>query len=164
MTSSSFSDKRSSSRFYNVVVFLLSSLVTGLSFMLISLLVLEFWQLFCKGLTRYPKIGNTTVLVLSNIWRLEWVRDPKFDSNVSREKLINATNFQVFSLCYFWVIKEKPRLALKCPEILKRVEAGNTNFQHKQIFVKYLCRVSSQILQTFKLTGCLEFSCRFSVL
>ena len=42
-----------------------------------------------------------------------------------------------------------PRLTLKCPEILKRVEGGNANSQHKQIFVKHLCRVSSGILQTY---------------
>ena len=40
---------------------------------------------------------------------------------------------------------------LKYLEILKSVEVGHANSQHEQIFVKYKCRVSSQILQTFRL-------------
>ena len=32
---------------------------------------------------------------------------------------------------------------LKYPEIIDRVEVGNGNSQHKQMFVKHLCRVSS---------------------
>ena len=106
---SSFPDKTSASGFSDVAVFLLSSLVTGPSFMSISLLLQKLWQLFCKKLTRNPKIGNTTVWVLSNIWRIGWVRDRKFGSNVSKEKLLNAANFQAFSSRYFWVIKGKPR-------------------------------------------------------
>ena len=39
-----FSDMTSSSNFFDVVLFLLSSLVTGSSFMSISSLVLELWQ------------------------------------------------------------------------------------------------------------------------
>ena len=46
-----------------------------------------------------------------------------------------------------------PRLAIKCSEIPKTVDVGNANSQHEQIFVKYLCKISSQILQTFR---CLE--------
>ena len=34
----------------------------------------------------------------------------------------------------------------ECPEKCNRVEVGNGNFQHKYMFVKYLCRVSSQRL------------------
>ena len=41
---SQFSDMTSSSNFFDVVLFLLSSLVTGPSFMSISSLVLELWQ------------------------------------------------------------------------------------------------------------------------
>ena len=40
---------------------------------------------------------------------------------------------------------------------------GNANSQHEQIFVKYMCRVSSQRLQTFQLSAGLEFRCRFLV-
>ena len=69
----------------------------------------ELWQFFCEGLTKNSEIGNTTVWVLSNIWRLGWVRDTKFGSNASNEKLINAVNCQVYSFYCFWVIKGKPR-------------------------------------------------------
>ena len=41
---SQFSDMTSTSNFFDVVLFLLSSLVTGPSFMSISSLVLELWQ------------------------------------------------------------------------------------------------------------------------
>ena len=63
---------------------------------------------FYKGLTRNPEIGNTHVWVLPNIWRLEWVRDTKFGTNVSNEMLLNATKCQGYSFYRFWVIKEKP--------------------------------------------------------
>ena len=55
--------------FFHVLVFLLPSLVTGPSFMCISLPVLELRQFFCKGLARNPEIENATVWVLSNICR-----------------------------------------------------------------------------------------------
>ena len=67
---SSFANITSSSSFSNVAMFLWSILDTGPSFMSISLLVLELWQFFCEGLNKNPKIGNTTVWVLSNIWKL----------------------------------------------------------------------------------------------
>ena len=40
---------------------------------------------FYKGLARNLEIGNTPVWVLPNIWRLGWVRDTKFGTNVSNE-------------------------------------------------------------------------------
>ena len=43
---SQFADMTSSSNFFDVVVFFLSSLVTGPSFMSTSLLILELWQFF----------------------------------------------------------------------------------------------------------------------
>ena len=49
---------------------------------------------FYKGLTRNLAIGNT-IWVLSNIWRLGWVRDTKFGMNVSDEMLLNAAKCQV---------------------------------------------------------------------
>ena len=55
---SQFSDMTSSSDFFDAVLFLLSSLVTGPSFMSIISLVLEF---FYKGLTRNSEIRNTPV-------------------------------------------------------------------------------------------------------
>ena len=43
-----------------------------------------------KGLNRNSKIGNTPIWVLPNIWRLGWVRDTKFCTNVSNKRLLNA--------------------------------------------------------------------------
>ena len=61
-----------------------------------------------KGLTRNPEIGNTPVWVLPNIYRLNWVSDTKFGTNVSNEKLLNATKFGGYSFYCFWVIKGTP--------------------------------------------------------
>ena len=45
-----------------------------------------------KGLTRNPEIGNSSIWVFPNIWRLGQVRDTKFNTNtnVSNEMLLNA--------------------------------------------------------------------------
>ena len=81
--------------FFNVVVFLLSSLITGPSLISISPLVLESWQFsFITGLTRNLEIGNSPVLILPSIWRLGWVREIKFDTNFFNEKLLNAVKCQ----------------------------------------------------------------------
>ena len=55
--------------FFDVPLFLFSSLVTGPSFNIItgSRVMTIF---FYKGLTRKPEIANTPVWVLPNIWRL----------------------------------------------------------------------------------------------
>ena len=81
--------------FFDVVLFLLSSLVTGPSFISIPSLVLELWQFsFYKGLTENPEIGNTPVWVLPKIWRLGRVMNTKFGMNVSNTMLLNATKYQ----------------------------------------------------------------------
>ena len=54
------------SKFLDVVLFPLSGLVTGSSFITISWLFLVLWQFFFyRGLTRKPGMGNTTVWVFS---------------------------------------------------------------------------------------------------
>ena len=63
---------------------------------------------FYKGLTRNPEIGNTPVWVLPNIWRLGWVMDTKFSTNVSTKMLLNAAKRQGYSFYHFWVITGKP--------------------------------------------------------
>ena len=63
---------------------------------------------FDKGLTRNPEMGNTTVRVFPNIWRLEQVRDIKFGTNVSNEMLLNATKCQGYSFYRLWVFKRNP--------------------------------------------------------
>ena len=62
---------------------------------------------FYKGLTRNPKIGNTSVWVLPNIWRLGRVIDTNFSTNVSNRMLLNVATFQCYSFYRFWVIKRK---------------------------------------------------------
>ena len=94
-----FFDITSSSNFFDVVLFLFSSLATGLSFMSVPSLVLELWN---------SEIGNNPAWVLPNIWRLGQVRDTKFSTNISNKMLLNATKCQVYSFYYFWVIKGKP--------------------------------------------------------
>ena len=62
---------------------------------------------FYKGLTRNPETGNTPSWVLLNIWRLEWVMDINFITNVSNGMLLNAAKFQVYNFYRSWVIKGK---------------------------------------------------------
>ena len=61
-----------------------------------------------KGLTRNPEIGNTPVWVFSIIWRLGWVRNTKFGTNVSNKMLLNAAKWQGCIFYSFWVINGKP--------------------------------------------------------
>ena len=102
---SHFSDMTSWSIFFDVVLFLLSSLGTTQSSMSISSSLTIF---FYKGLTRNPEIRNTLVWLLPNIWRLRWVMDTKFGMNVSNRMLLNAAKCQGYSFYRFWVIKGKP--------------------------------------------------------
>ena len=106
---SQFFDMASSSFFFffDVVLFVLSGLVTGPSFMSISSLVLELWQFYFIGIDQKSENRNTSTWVLSNIWRLGLVRVP----NLVRMSIIkfywmlqNAS----CSFCRFWVIKGKP--------------------------------------------------------
>ena len=62
---------------------------------------------FYNGLTRNAILENTPIWFLSNIWRLEWVGDTKFDTNLSDEMLLNAAKCQVYSFYRFWVNKGK---------------------------------------------------------
>ena len=69
--------------------------------------------LFYKRLTRNPKIGNTPVWVLQNIWRLGGIGDTKFSTNISNEMLLNASKCQGYSFYRFWIIKGEPTCAGK---------------------------------------------------
>ena len=129
---SHFSDMTSSLNFFAVVLFLLSSLVTGPSF-------------FYKGLTRNSEIGNTSVWVLTNIWRLGRVMDTKFGMNVFNRMLLNAAKFQCYSFYCFSVIKGKsPRLGLISPRWYFSMCLENPEyycFTHKLISVQ-LCHLT----------------------
>ena len=45
----------------------------------------------CSGLTRNQEFRNTPVKVLPNICRMGQIRDTKFGTNVSNEKLLNLS-------------------------------------------------------------------------
>ena len=66
-----------------------------------------------KWLTRNLDIGNTSVWVLPNIWRLEKVRDTEFGTNVSNVIVLNVTKCQVYSFYPFWAIKGEPTSSAK---------------------------------------------------
>ena len=104
---SKFSDMTSLSNFFDVALFVLFILVTDPS--------LRMTIFFYKGLTRNPEIGNTSVWVLPNIWRLGWVMDTKFGTNVSNKMLLYAAKFQDYSFYRFWNIKGKPTEELGRP-------------------------------------------------
>ena len=68
---------------------------------------------FYKGLTRNPEIGNISIWVFPNIWKMGQVRDTKFGRDVSNEILVNTAKFQGYSFYCFWVYRPPPRLGLK---------------------------------------------------
>ena len=99
------------------------NIITGSGIMTIS---------FYKGLTRNPEIRNTPIWALPNIWRLGWVMDAKFGTNVSNRILLKAAKFQGYSFYYFWVIKGKPTgggVKLAPPHTQIRVN-WNENFDY----------------------------------
>ena len=101
---SQFSDMTSLIIFSDVSMFLLSSLVTGPHLSIIT--GFRVMTIFVyKRLTRNPKLGNTPVCALLNIWKLEQVRDTEFGTDVSNERLLNAEKCQGYIFCRFWVIK-----------------------------------------------------------
>ena len=98
-----------SSIFLVVVSSLLSSLVTGPSFMSTSSRYHRIMTIFFyRILTRNPEIGNTPVWVLPNIWRLGRIRDTKFGANMFNEMLLNATKYPGYNFCLFRVITPSP--------------------------------------------------------
>ena len=106
---SQFSDIMSKSNFFDLVLFLLSSLVAGLGFMSISSLVLELWQFYF--IRDWPEIQKSEILPseicpISEDWGQ--VIDTKFSTNVSNRMLLNPAKFQGYSFYRFWVIKVKP--------------------------------------------------------
>ena len=101
---SQFAYMTSSSNVFDVEVFLLSILVTGPS---VNIITVSRVRTIYHWLNRNPEIGNISVGVLQNIWRLGWVRDTQFSTNVSHEVLLNAEKFQDYSFYLFWDIKGK---------------------------------------------------------
>ena len=101
---SQFADRTPSAIFFSLVKFSYWSkfhvnIITGSRDMTIF---------FYKGFTGNPEIGNTPVWAFPNIWKLGWVRDTKFDKNVSNKILLNAAKCQSHIFYNFWFIKGKP--------------------------------------------------------
>ena len=91
---------------------------------------------FYKGLTRNPEIGNNSVWVLPNIWRLGRVMDTKFGTNISNRMLLNAAKFQCYSFYRFWVIKRKPTGAIKLPP---SPSPPPTQIRVKKLHIRVIC-------------------------
>ena len=105
---SQFSNMTSTSILFDVVLFLLSSLVTGLRFMSISSLVLELWQF--SFIRDWPEIWKSEIppsefCPISGDWGELWI--PNL-ARMSNRMLLNAAKFQGYSFNRFWVIKGKP--------------------------------------------------------
>ena len=103
---SQFSDMTSTSNIFNVVLFLLSSLVTGQSIISISSLVLELWQF---SFTRdWPEIRKSEIhpsefCPISGDWGELWI------PNLARMSLIE---------CY-WMLQNAMVTALTVFELLR---------------------------------------------
>ena len=106
---SQFSDMASSSNFLEVVLFLLSSLVTGPSFMSISSLVLELWQFYF--IRDWPEIRKSEIpssefCPMSGDGGELWI--PKLAWMFLIEYYWMLQHAKGYSFYCFWVIKGKP--------------------------------------------------------
>ena len=103
-----FADMTSSGNFFDVVLFLLSGLVTGPTFISISSLVLELWLFFF--VRDWPEIWKWEIpLFKFCLTSGDWgSRNTKFGTDVSNEMLLFAAKCQGYSFCRFWVIKGNP--------------------------------------------------------
>ena len=107
---SQFSDMTSTSNFFDVLL-LLSSLVTGPSFMSILLLVLELWQfsfISDRPEIRKSEIPPSEFCPICGSWGKLWI--PNL-ARMSNKMLLNAAKFQGYSFYRFWVIKGTPQIS-----------------------------------------------------
>ena len=108
---SQFSDMTSTSNFFDVVLFLLSSLVTGPSFMSISSLVLELWQF--SFIRDWPEILKSEIPLSeffskSGDWGELWI------PNLAQMSLIE---------CY-WMLQNSRVIAFTVFELLRENQLG----------------------------------------
>ena len=97
--------------------------------------------MFKRDLIRISETEHTSIWVLFKIWRLGWVRDTKFDMNISNEKLLNAANIQVYSFLrfLFWVIKLKLIGGISpSPRILGLIDRCYRLSQHEKFLISKL--------------------------
>ena len=112
---SQFLDMTSSSEFFNVVLFLLSILVTGPSLMSISSLVLELWQL--SFVRDWPEIRKSEIppsefCPISGDWDKLWI------PNLARMSLIE---------CY-WMLQNSRVTAFTIFEFLRENQLEGQNY------------------------------------
>ena len=97
---SQFSDMTSSSIFFDVVLFLLSSLVTGPSFMSILSLVWNYDNFFYKGLTRNSEIEipPSEFCPISADWGKLWIPNLAWMSLIERYWMLQNSRVTAFSV------------------------------------------------------------------
>ena len=147
----------STSNFFDVVLFLLSSLVTGPNFMSMSSLVLELWQF--SFIRDWPENRKSEIPTSEYKYkRLGQVMDTKFGTNVSNKMGLNARKFQYYSFYHFWAIKGKPTGGLKLPPptlglMNKRDNRGNKTERVIPLFgailIKHLAQANQKMLVSF---------------
>ena len=94
--------------FFDIVSFLLSLLVNSPSFMSISSLVLELWQLsFIKDWSEIRKSEKPSSKLFSTCAGCCGFEIPNL-AHVSNKMLLNAEKWQGYSFYHFWVINGKP--------------------------------------------------------
>ena len=104
-----FVNMTSSSNFFNVLVFPLSSFFSKFHFN-ISTGSGVMTIFVCKGLIRNQEIGNSCVWILPYNWGQGWARASKFDTNISNKMLLSPTKCHGYSFYRFLVIKGKPTM------------------------------------------------------
>ena len=134
MTSSPF--------FFYVFLFLLSSVVTGLSFMSISSLVLELWQL--SFIRDWPEIRKSEI------------PPPEFCPISGDRGKLGIKNFTRMSLikCY-WMLENASITAFTISELSREYQHPRTQISVKRAGIQWLSS-NKHILQIFWLnTDCL---------
>ena len=129
--------------------------------MSISSLVVDLRQLlFIKNLTRNEEIENTLVWVLSDIWRLEQVRDTNCGMNVSNKKWFNSAKWQIYRFSRFWVIKGKSTGGAKILPLNRNYAAIVRNKKLENMLnnliylISAICSINSVIPWGWNLTVC----------
>ena len=117
---SQFSDMTSSLNFFEVVLFLLSSLVTGPSFMSISSLVLELWQF--SFIRDWPEIRESEIPTsefcpISGDWDELWIPNLTWMSLTER----------------YWMLQNTRVTAVTVFELLRENQLGS-----KMVYTKWL--------------------------
>ena len=101
----------STSNFFDVVLFLLSSLLTGPSFMSLSSLVLELWQF--SFIRDWPEIWNSEIptsefFLISGDWSELWI------PNLARMSLIECygmlQNFRVTAVTFYQFFLQQKKM------------------------------------------------------